>query len=421
MKIAIVSDLHLNRSVYKGVMDRKCSTLPFRNVDFMKAFSYVCDKIVEIKPDLVVIAGDAYDNHNPSNRIRGFFSRKLHKLNSKGIPVVMLVGNHDICKEHHALSDILELNIKELLVVEKPTTMRFMDKNLLFFPYSLDVEQQKISIKEEFSTFVHNVKKEGLDNDSLFFGHFGVRGGKINEFSEEVSGDGAEDVQIIKKSFVNKSKHDISVDDLDEIGSDYVFLGDYHRFQILPTRKCFALYTGSLEKTDISEIDQEKGFVLYDSDVVFDAKMKNCKFIPYTGCRPMIEIKGSVAEIQKCIINIDADKMKNSVVKISFRGSPSELSDFSIQLEAIKSQIISKIDPIHIYHVQDVKDDEMDQKAKKVEQEILQKGHIDAQDVLDVVSEMIKNAEPDEEEQKHICALSMEIYNEAIGAKMGAI
>jgi DNA repair exonuclease SbcCD nuclease subunit len=59
MKIAIAGDLHLNKTVYKGVMDRINSQLHFRNADFMKAFDYMVDKCVnEIKPDLFVVPGD---------------------------------------------------------------------------------------------------------------------------------------------------------------------------------------------------------------------------------------------------------------------------------------------------------------------------------------------------------------------------
>src|SRR3989304_334393 len=101
MKIAITADLHLNKSVYKGVMDKDCPLIPFRNVDFMKAFSYVCDKTIENKPDLMVIAGDVYDNHSPSNEIRGFFSGQLHRVSNNNIPIIILVGNHDICRKHH--------------------------------------------------------------------------------------------------------------------------------------------------------------------------------------------------------------------------------------------------------------------------------------------------------------------------------
>ena len=63
MKIAIVPDLHLNKSVYKGVYDRDNPSVPFRSADFMRAFESIVDKCInELKPDLFVIPGDVYDN-----------------------------------------------------------------------------------------------------------------------------------------------------------------------------------------------------------------------------------------------------------------------------------------------------------------------------------------------------------------------
>lgn len=421
MKIVVTGDLHLNRSVYKGVMDKKYPILPFRNVDFMRAFNYVCEKTIEIHPDLVVIVGDVYDNHNPSNEIRGFFSSQLQKISANNIPIIILVGNHDICRKHHALSSIHKLKLDNITVVEKPQVIKFKEKNLLLFPYTIDVEQKNISIKDEFYKFIKTIHENNQNKDSLFFGHFGVIGGKLNEFEEEVSSEEEGEIEIIKKSFFNQKKNDISVDDLDSIGSSYVFLGDYHRFQSLPTKKCLAFYTGSLEKTDMSEKDAKKGFILYDSENKTDSKFNNCKFIEYPNTRPMLEFKGNLQEIRKAIENIDQSKMQNSIVKLSFTGDKSELNDFAIKLDELKSQISKSIDPIHIYHIQKVTDKEQEQKALKIEREMLEKGQLEASDVETVVAEMIKEREQDPEEQKQILLLDKAIRDEVKGKKMEMI
>jgi DNA repair exonuclease SbcCD nuclease subunit len=421
MKIVITGDLHLNKSVYKGIMDKDQPILPFRNVDFMKAFSYVCDKTVENSPDLMIINGDSYDNHNPSNEIRGFFSSQIYKISSNKIPIIMLIGNHDICRKNHGLLDIQKLHLDNITVVSSPTVMKFKDKNLILFPYTMDVEQKNITIKDEFYKFIKEVHDKKQEKNSLFFGHFGVSGGKINEFEEVSSDEDDGEVEIIKKSFFNKKKDDISVADLDLIGSDYVFLGDYHRFQILPTKKCLSFYSGSLEKTDMSEKDSEKGFILYDSDSTTDPKFGKCRFIEYPNTRPMIEFKGNLQEIRKAIENINPEKLKNSVVKLSFSGDKSELNDFNIKLDELKSQISKTIDPIHIYHTQKVTDKEQELKALKIEKEMLEKGNLEASDVESVVTEMIKEREQDPEEQKQILLLDKKIRDEVKEEKMGMI
>ena len=107
-KIAVMGDLHLNLVVYTKIYDEEFIGLPFRNGDFMRSFRFMVDKCLdEIKPDLVVIPGDVYDYYEPTNDVRGFFSKQLERLSEQKIPVIILIGNHDVCKKHHALKDIL--------------------------------------------------------------------------------------------------------------------------------------------------------------------------------------------------------------------------------------------------------------------------------------------------------------------------
>ena len=89
MKIAIIADCHLNKTVYKGVMDKNKLSLPFRNVDYMNAFEYMIDKnINEIKPELVVIPGDIFDTFDPNNDVRGFLNEQIAKLKEARIPII---------------------------------------------------------------------------------------------------------------------------------------------------------------------------------------------------------------------------------------------------------------------------------------------------------------------------------------------
>ena len=116
--------------------------------------------------------------------------------------------------------------------------------------------------------------------------------------------------------------------------------------------------------------------------------------------------------IQKEISNIDCEKFKDAIVRITFEGNKNELNDFAIRLDDLKSQISKSINPIHVYHVQKLADEEQEQNASKIEQEILEKGHLDAADVENVVCEMIKEREQDLEEQKQLLILDKTIRDE---------
>ena len=427
MKIAIVPDIHLNKTVYKGVMDKVLSMLPFRNVDFMKAFEYVITKCIDdIKPDLVVIPGDIYDNFEPSNEIRGFLSSQLSRLSEAKIPIILLIGNHDVCKKHHGLKDIQELKLKNIVVVDKPDAKVFRGTRLFFFPYSLEVEQQKKTIKEDFQDFVRTIKSHDDNLPSIFFGHFGVKGAVLNQYTEEEIEDVTETTDttttplpkkvLVAKDFNNRNANDIGCDDLDGIGADYVILGDYHKHQILNTKKCIAMYPGSLEKTSFTEVDQQKGFVVYDSEAVPEGKLGKCKFIEYPNCRPMIELRGNMLEIKKAFQELDYSKYQGAIVKLRFTGTHDELISFSANLEFFKKEIREKINPIHVYYINKADNKQMTEEATKLEKEIMEKGHLSNDDVVEVAKEMLKEQIKDDKEKKLTIDLADEIYKETVGA-----
>ena len=158
VKISYIADCHLNKSSYKDDESFLFTSIPFRSQDFMKSLEYMVDKnINEIKPDLIMFLGDIYDTFDPSNIVTAFFSEQLRKIADAKIPVIIIVGNHDICSKHHALLPLLKLNLKNIKVVENPQSVKFKDKLLLLFPYSVDVERKIITIKEQFKQFVELV------------------------------------------------------------------------------------------------------------------------------------------------------------------------------------------------------------------------------------------------------------------------
>ena len=419
MKIAVVPDIHLNKTVYK-VMDRDNPQLPFRNVDFIKAFQWIVSKCVnEIKPDLFVIGGDVYDKcYFPSNIVRGLFSAELSKLTSAQIPVIILVGNHDISLKTHALKDIGELKLKNIKVIDKSTILSYKDTQLFLFPYSLEVEQKVKTIKEDFLDFVKEIHVKKTDKPSIFFGHFGVRGAAINSYS----GEDDEDETLTNttttlpiKEYKNRNVNDIDCDDLDSIGSDYAILGDYHQFQILSTKKCIAMYPGSAEKTSFSEANQKKGFIVYDSELESIKDYGKCRFVEYPNCRPMLELNGNFLDMKNKFSKVDYAKYQDAIVKLKFTGLCSEFIDFSAGLENFKKEIKEKLNPIHIDVVNKAKDDKQDEAATKLENDIMEKGHISNDDVKDVVKELAREQIKDEKELKLTFDLADEIYEETVG------
>ena len=424
MKITDVADLHLNISLYKGIPDKEKIGLPFRTVDFMKSFEWiVTNNINVIKPDLMVISGDVYDSFAPPSLVSEFFNAQISKLGEAGIKVICIVGNHDLCRIHHSLMPLNASRLPYLRIYQSPKMIEFKDKILMLFPYSMEVESKKIAIRDQFYDFIKECKEKISKDTKLqgkeifFFGHFGVNGAVANKYTEKLDLTGEGDEVTETKLFINRNKDDISLGDLDEIGASYVFLGDYHKHQVLDTKKCIAMYSGSIERTDISEAGQSKGFIVYDSEAPEKGKMGKCRFIEYPNCRPLVKIQGNMSEIETQFNKTD-ESDKGAIIKISFKGNSEELMSFSLGMENLKKKIKSKLDPVHVFTQQKVIDAEEEEKATKLEEEIQERGHVSNSDVLDVVGEMIKEKVKEEDEIKELLKMADDVYKEAMeGAK----
>lgn len=403
-------------------MDKEFTNLPFRQADFVRSLRWMIDQCVNtIKPNLVVFNGDIYDHFEPSNEIRGFFSSQLKRLNAEGIKSFILIGNHDVCRRHHALKDIQELGIDSIRVIDKPALYDSSEYGyrFLFFPYSLDIERKNVTPKEEFERFLKKVKErndKGLK--SLFFGHFGVQGDAMNQYlDEDEVVDTTDTTTTVMKEFYNRNPNDVSIQDLDQLDSEYVFLGDFHNFHLLKTKNCISMYTGSIEKNSFNEIAQKKGFVVFDDKADKDPKMGHCKFVEYPHCRPMLELRGNFDKIRKDYENLDKQAYNESIVRVQFIGTSEELVPFSTGMEAFKTKVLKELNAIHIFHKQSIKDDKLKDNAVQIEEDIDNKGHIESSDVINVVKDIIAEKISDVDERDATIDLAVEIYKQTMESK----
>lgn len=388
-------------------MDEEFPEMSFRTADYLRAFRFIIDdSINNIKPDLLVVVGDIYDTYAPANDVRSFFYEQISRLKEAKIPVVLLVGNHDICRKHNALQPLKALNIKSVMVVEEPKAINFKDHVLLFFPHSSEVEKNNLSMRDEFLKFVEKTKDQIKDKDkTFFFGHFGVQSATLKVYEQDGK----------KKSFKNSNSNSISLEDLDSIGASYVFLGDYHHHHLLNTEKCISMYTGSIEKSDVSEKDDKKGYVIYDDSKPFDKKMGYCEFIEYTGCRPIVELKGKAEDIKVQMSKLN--KVDGGIFKIKFEGSNKDLVDFSIALPEIKEELYSRYKAQYIFDEQNVINQEQKEEAEKIKLEIEEQGQIDESDVLKIIHGMIDEDGLEKEEKETLKNEARSIFKEALGGQ----
>lgn len=98
MKFIHTADIHLD-SPLSGLAAYKDAPADLLRTVTRDAFTRLVDEAIEEAVDFMVIAGDLYDGSWKDYNTGHFFCREMGRLNKAGIPVYMLLGNHDADSE----------------------------------------------------------------------------------------------------------------------------------------------------------------------------------------------------------------------------------------------------------------------------------------------------------------------------------
>lgn len=289
MKIIHFSDTHLGYS--EGSKTDEFG-VNLRESDVYQAFTKVVDKIVEVKPDLVIHSGDLFDNPRPTNRAINFALKEINRISKIDIPFVLISGNHSTPRvktsgsifESFALFDniypVYDLECKEI---------KLNNVSIHCLPHML-TEQE---MQKSFNGLKPNPKSE----INIIIAHVGITADvqyRMGEFNE----------QVIPYSSLSK-KADF----------DYIALGHYHKNVKLAEN---AWYSGSTERFSFDDVGKDKGFIVTD----ISKKGVNIEFVPIA-IREMVLIGPlnctdlTVQEIMKTLeANIDG-KIKDKVVLVN--------------------------------------------------------------------------------------------------------
>src|SRR5512137_2618895 len=94
MKIIHFADLHLGVETFGHINPE--TGLSSRLEDYLKALDRVVDYAMERSVDLVLFCGDAYKSREPSQTQQREFAKRIKRLSAGGIPLFLLIGNHDL-------------------------------------------------------------------------------------------------------------------------------------------------------------------------------------------------------------------------------------------------------------------------------------------------------------------------------------
>ncbi|MEJ2757574.1 MAG: exonuclease SbcCD subunit D [Anaerolineales bacterium] len=267
VKILHFADAHINMANY-GRQDPETG-LPMRVMDFLKSLDTIVDTAIEEKVDLVVFAGDAYKDRNPAPTFQREWGRRIMRLSRAGVPVVLLVGNHDLSpsmSRAHALEEFNTLETERVLVADKPRLYTPEDLwglpvQLITLPWItrsgmvayLDLSLQKMDeINVALESRIGELLDEWLEGADpslpvVLTAHASIQGAVY----------GGERTVMLGKDMV------LSGQLVKDPRLDYVAMGHIHKNQDLNENSHPpVVYPGSIERVDFGEAKDKKYFVI---------------------------------------------------------------------------------------------------------------------------------------------------------------
>jgi exonuclease SbcD len=268
MRILHFSDVHIGVESY-GTIDQETG-LSARLGDFLSTFDEVVEFAINKEVDLVLFAGDAYKSRDPSQTHQREFAKRIARITQAGVPVFLLVGNHDIphiSSRATALEIFPTLSVPFVTVGDNLKTYRIETLSgviqIIALPWirrstflardetrSLNIEQINQQLQERVTNLILR-EIDSLDESipAILTGHVSLNTAMTSSEQSMLLGRDP----ILMQSTIANSK------------LDYVALGHIHKHQVLSYNPYIA-YSGSLERVDFGEEKDTKGFCVVDID-----------------------------------------------------------------------------------------------------------------------------------------------------------
>jgi hypothetical protein len=242
VRLVHLSDLHLGFRQYQRLTPAGINQ---READVAASFRRAIDKVVALRPDVVVFAGDLFHNVRPTNPaiLHAFaqFSRLRQEV--PGAAVVLIAGNHDTPRSSETgciLRLFVQLGVE--VVDDAPRRLSFADRDLSI-----------LAVPDVPGTRPALVPEPGVRYNVLLL-HGEIEG-----------------VLPASAATTDRASLEISKEELGAERWSYVALGHYHVYrQVAPN----AYYSGSLDYTSANPwgelVEQRaagitgKGFIEYD-------------------------------------------------------------------------------------------------------------------------------------------------------------
>ena len=330
MKIIHFADLHLGVENY-GRLNPKTG-LSSRLEDFLSSFDQVVDYAIKNKVDLVIFCGDAYKSREPTQTQQREFAKRVNRLATIGIPVFLLIGNHDLPNavgRATAIEIFDTLAIKNVYVANRPDIYRIKTRSGIIQVASLPwLRRSGLLSREETKNLTFEQINQKLQQiltniitasipqldpklPAILAAHVWVSGAKV----------GSESAMTIGQ------EHVLLVSNIAQPAFDYVALGHIHRHQVLADKPP-VVYAGSLERIDFGEEGDDKGFCLVEINEKDGQREVSFAFHPVAGRRFVtinVNIESANPNPTLTVLKaISTEKVKDAIVRLQI-SLPAEL------------------------------------------------------------------------------------------------
>lgn len=220
------ADLHLD-SPFKSIAHLDPGLADRLIAESQAAFKRLIESCIDEKVDFLLVSGDAFDSGSGNLSGQLHFLDGMKKLESAGIPVYMICGNHDPLDQWSAHLD-LPSNVYQF---SGDQVERFAhtinDKSVGIYGISYPKRDEQRNLAQLFQSDASDVFSIGL-----LHGNFGSNTGHANYAP-------------------------FTLPDLQSAGMDYWALGHIHKRQVISDARPLAIYPGNIQGRHFNETGQK--------------------------------------------------------------------------------------------------------------------------------------------------------------------
>ena len=341
MKILHTADIHFGSNAY-GRLDASTG-LNSRLLDFRKSFDFLVQRALDEHIDVFLFAGDAYRTADPTPTQQKAFAECLKPIADAGIPILMIVGNHDhpISFGKASALDIYPYLSGDVHLFHRPDIKTIETKSgplqFIALPWPIrsmlltkDEHRSKSPteirefIEEKYIDFVR-LAVESIDPSlpTVLAAHLSVHGAELA---------GSEQTSLI----AHEPKFSVSQLALPPI--DYIALGHIHKYQDRNAdNHPPVVYSGSIECISFKEWEHKKGFVIVEID---NSKKTVYRFIE-TPARPFVALDLDVRESEDPTASILEEIGRRDIAEaiVRIRYQINEPLAASVDIQQIRSAL----------------------------------------------------------------------------------